>query len=234
MKSFFTLIELLVVIAIIAILAALLLPSLNAARGVAKRISCTSNMRQCGILFTAYCGDNNDTTPHADCYRQWELCSGLGYINSSVPSTWRRTIKGMFLCPGFTPTTQCDFYNNSYPLTFGNDPATDPTGGGVWWLASAMAQSRKLRQIVDGSVIVLDSRAEYAFNRCGVRMGAAEINATVYNCNNYLSYMASSPISKNGSAAYENHNGQANFLFKDGHVSVYKAGKQFDNSFKPK
>jgi prepilin-type N-terminal cleavage/methylation domain-containing protein len=232
----FTLIELLVVIAIIAILAALLLPSLNSGRILAKRISCASNMRQCGVLFTAYCGDNNDMTPDLDCYRQWELASGLSYVAAAtIPSTWQRTIKGLFLCPGFVPSTQCDFFNNSYPLTYGSSPASDPSGGGVWWLASGRAQSRRLSQVVDGSVIVLDSRAEYAYNRCYARMGAGEaVNSTVSKCNSYLTYMASSPISQNGMPAYEDHNWQSNFLFKDGHVATYKAGKQFDSAFKPK
>lgn len=71
----FTLIELLVVIAIIAILAAMLLPSLTSARRKARLITCANNQRQLCQGIALYADDWNDAIPYD------EQCSSGGPPN---------------------------------------------------------------------------------------------------------------------------------------------------------
>jgi prepilin-type processing-associated H-X9-DG protein len=57
------LVELLVVIAIIALLLAVLIPSLNKARAVARRVLCSSNLSQISKAYLMYCNNNSDKMP---------------------------------------------------------------------------------------------------------------------------------------------------------------------------
>jgi prepilin-type N-terminal cleavage/methylation domain-containing protein len=89
----FTLIELLVVIAIIAILAALLAPSLRNALEMARRAVCTSNLHQIGVAITSYVLDHDGVMPDADpiqgatgCLDEVYRFSGVrGWFGHGVP-----------------------------------------------------------------------------------------------------------------------------------------------------
>jgi prepilin-type N-terminal cleavage/methylation domain-containing protein/prepilin-type processing-associated H-X9-DG protein len=63
LRHAFTLIELLVVIAIIAILAALLLPTLSSAKVNAQKTSCMNNLKQLATAWTIYNVDSNGKIP---------------------------------------------------------------------------------------------------------------------------------------------------------------------------
>lgn len=62
-QGFFTLIELLVVIAIIAILAAMLLPSLQQARNKARELGCANALKQFGTAYRLYSDSFNGMFP---------------------------------------------------------------------------------------------------------------------------------------------------------------------------
>ena len=67
-KRNFTLIELLTVIAIIAILAALLLPTLQMARNHFTGLACVGKQRQISLAMRSYAADNNNHLPRSSSY----------------------------------------------------------------------------------------------------------------------------------------------------------------------
>ena len=85
-KSRFTLIELLVVISIIAILASLLLPTLNSAKNTARTIKCNGNMGQFGKAFACYANDYNEY-----------ICPFRDNINGATSKFWHRALLQEYL-----------------------------------------------------------------------------------------------------------------------------------------
>jgi len=89
----FTLVELLVVIAILGILAALLLPSLSAAKSQAKRSSCLNHLRQINAAVLSYAEDNLDTLPAAPNTSATDLfVEGTSVNTNSYPFSYKRLL----------------------------------------------------------------------------------------------------------------------------------------------
>jgi len=76
MRRGFTLIELLVTIAIIAVLIAILFPSLGGARALSRAARCLSNQRQLGLAWAAYSVDARDRVMPLAYWRQREIGTG--------------------------------------------------------------------------------------------------------------------------------------------------------------
>ena len=209
-KQCFTLIELLVVIAIIAILAAMLMPALQQARKTARAASCKNNLKEIGRSIALYTDNFDGYTMYSDLSKGaiWSLCFEKG-----------QPINGVAVCPesaAARPPTVWDLrVALNGELVHSNYVFNAQSYGRK---ASSLKKSASRQSMLADGAGALDNGANYNryFSNVGKFYDAAKSRwNTIWGC----------------------HNGYADMLWFDGHVSpkiiseIYAEYSAFKNMY---
>ncbi|MGN6369467.1 MAG: type II secretion system protein [Phycisphaerae bacterium] len=164
-RSGFTLIELLVVVGIIAILIAILVPSLGRAKAVSRDAACASNVRQISIGLFAYATSYDNYLPAAQevnppnwtlgpswHLRAWDFIMSRPYDPADTLAPFAYLTKTAFECPaadlksrlGLGGYSTTDHRDNGYAINV-STPGVSPQNGRMFALSVTPQQDNLVR-----------------------------------------------------------------------------------------
>jgi len=202
----FTLIELLVVIAIIAILAALLLPSLSSAKQKAWTTSCLSNLHQIGLGMKMFADDNNELYPESGGDIRW----GAVDPRTGKPSWMEQIYPQMgntnaFNCPG----------NVQLPEQY-RGPFNYFNGCNAAYVETGTCAPIKGTRLLFPSAFVLGG------DSCGMTGGSLQFDPLDADKDDYSQNCVGGAATDTITEYWQIHAKGQNVMFADGHARWYK------------
>jgi prepilin-type processing-associated H-X9-DG protein len=250
----FTLVELLVVIGIIAILVALLLPSLNTARNQAKRVNCLAHLQQCGQALVMYANQNKGFLPPripdpgtAPNYKFTlpQRGPGSGFQNNPpmgvalmVPDPYGfgpRILENndVFFCPSDdvrapfrTAPHMWGPHDQSLPVT---PPYTGITWSMSYWQFYHPSGDAVMAALASGKLTAAQLGPQEPYKMENFKLGIKQASARMVLADQYIPVKWNASNSASIRKQYQTyHKEGANILYVDGHAKFLRGGQVED------
>ncbi|HVY68977.1 MAG TPA: prepilin-type N-terminal cleavage/methylation domain-containing protein [Verrucomicrobiae bacterium] len=207
----FTLIELFVVIAIIAILTAILLPTLARSKAEGQRTACVNHLRQIGVATRMYV-DDNGAYPYA--YQQYfsliEGRPGIAWYDALMPYSPLAWTNRNYHCPAYKGLV--GYYQNDQSVPVGSYSWNGLTAYDGFGLSGVNSSGNDTPPTLESDV----KAPSELFAVSDARNGILYFPAGSF----IITLTSPAPIA---SETQINRHGNAfNFLFCDGHVSLVR------------